>query len=97
MHSALFLSIINPLRTDVPFVRSQGLNVIDLQQSNFLSVLERSVTFGNPVLLQNVQETLDASLNPILTKSVIKQGVYFVSSHSSDPLSTLARHYLSSV
>ncbi|KAF0304890.1 Dynein heavy chain 2, axonemal [Amphibalanus amphitrite] len=52
----------------------QGLKVIDLQQTNFLSVLERSVTFGHPVLLQNVQETLDASLNPILTKSVIKQG-----------------------
>ena len=48
--------------------------MIDLQQTNFLSVLERSVTFGHPVLLQNVQETLDASLNPILTKSVIKQG-----------------------
>ena len=52
----------------------QGLKIIDLQQTNYLSVLERSVTFGHPVLLQNVQEALDASLNPILTKSVIKQG-----------------------
>ena len=52
----------------------QGLKTIDLQQSNYLSVLERCVTFGHPVLLQNVQETLDPSLNPILTKSVIKQG-----------------------
>ena len=60
-------------------VTLQGLKIIDLQQANYLSVLERSVTFGHPVLLQNVQETLDASLNPILTKSVIKQGTLYVS------------------
>lgn len=52
----------------------QNLEVIDLQQPNFLRTLENSVQFGNPVLLQNVQEELDPSLGPILNKSLIKKG-----------------------
>ena len=52
----------------------QNLKVIDLQQPDFLRTLENSVQFGNPVLLQNVQEELDPSLGPILNKSLIKKG-----------------------
>lgn len=52
----------------------QNLKIIDLQQPDFLRTLENSVQFGNPVLLQNVQEELDPSLGPILNKSLIKKG-----------------------
>eukprot|EP00795_Rhopilema_esculentum_P016694 gene16694-8141_t len=52
----------------------QGLKVIDLQQADYLRTLENAVQFGNPVLLQNVQEELDPSLAPILNKSVVKRG-----------------------
>ena len=53
----------------------RGLKVVDLQQTDYLRTLENSIQFGNPVLLQNVQEELDPSLAPILNKSVIKRGM----------------------
>ena len=48
--------------------------MIDLQQHDYMRQLETAIQFGLPVLLQNVHETLDPSLDPILTKSVIKIG-----------------------
>lgn len=52
----------------------QGLKVIDFQMPDYLRVLENAIQFGNPVLLQNVQEELDPSLNPILNKSLTRIG-----------------------
>lgn len=48
--------------------------MIDLQQTDYMRTLETAIQFGLPVLLQNVQERLDPSLDPILTKSLIKIG-----------------------
>ncbi|KAK1331639.1 hypothetical protein QTO34_009597 [Cnephaeus nilssonii] len=53
---------------------SQGLQIIDLQMSDYLRVLENAIQFGYPVLLQNVQEYLDPTLNPVLNKSVARIG-----------------------
>lgn len=53
---------------------SQGLKVIDFQMPDYLRVLENAIQFGNPVLLQNVQEELDPSLNPVLNKSLTRIG-----------------------
>lgn len=39
-----------------------------------MKIVENAIQFGKPVLLQNVLETLDPSLNPVLNKSVVKQG-----------------------
>ncbi|XP_070785989.1 dynein axonemal heavy chain 2 [Enoplosus armatus] len=52
----------------------RGLKVIDFQMPDYLRVLENAIQFGNPVLLQNVQEELDPSLNPILNKSLTRIG-----------------------
>lgn len=52
----------------------RGLKIIDLQMKDFLRTLENSIQFGNPVLLQNVGEELDPSLEPVLNKSFIKVG-----------------------
>uniref|UniRef100_A0A8C9P5P1 Dynein axonemal heavy chain 2 n=1 Tax=Spermophilus dauricus TaxID=99837 RepID=A0A8C9P5P1_SPEDA len=53
---------------------NQGLSVIDMQMSDYLRVLEKAIQFGHPVLLQNVQEYLDPTLNPVLNKSVTRIG-----------------------
>ncbi|KAM4714769.1 dynein axonemal heavy chain 2 [Anableps anableps] len=53
-----------------------GLKLIDLQMSDYLRVLENAIQFGNPVLLQNVQEDLDPSLNPVLNKSLTRIGLH---------------------
>ncbi|XP_053575482.1 dynein axonemal heavy chain 2 [Bombina bombina] len=53
---------------------TKGLKVIDLQMPDYMRALEQAIQFGTPVLLQNVQEDLDPSLAPILSKSVTKVG-----------------------
>uniref|UniRef100_A0A3Q1IX48 Dynein axonemal heavy chain 2 n=1 Tax=Anabas testudineus TaxID=64144 RepID=A0A3Q1IX48_ANATE len=55
-------------------MESQGLKVIDFQMPDYLRVLENAIQFGSPVLLQNVQEELDPSLNPVLNKSLTRIG-----------------------
>uniref|UniRef100_F7E952 Dynein axonemal heavy chain 2 n=1 Tax=Callithrix jacchus TaxID=9483 RepID=F7E952_CALJA len=52
----------------------QGLKIIDLQMSDYLRILENAIQFGYPVLLQNVPEYLDPTLNPVLNKSVARIG-----------------------
>ena len=61
--------------------RFQGLKVIDLQQSDYMRTLESAIQFGLPVLLQNVHENLDPSIDPILNKSIIKVGACFGLNH----------------
>jgi len=51
-----------------------GLAVIKLSDKDLLRTLENSIRFGKPVLLENVQEELDASLEPLLLKQLYKQG-----------------------
>ncbi|RZF48033.1 hypothetical protein LSTR_LSTR002099 [Laodelphax striatellus] len=46
------------------------LKVIELTDKNFLRVLESSIRVGCPVLLEEVGETLDPILGPILLKQV---------------------------
>ena len=53
---------------------SQNLNIIDLQQPNFLYILETCIQSGTPVLLQNIQEELDPSLSPLLNKALVQKG-----------------------
>lgn len=60
--------------SSIPPVALQGLQIIDLQMSDYLRILEDAIQFGHPVLLQNVQEYLDPTLNPVLNKSVARIG-----------------------
>ncbi len=43
---------------------------------NYMQILETAVQHGMPVLLKNVHETLDASLDPILNKAIMKIGAW---------------------
>ena len=49
------------------------LLVIKLSDANYMRTLENAVQFGKPVLLENVGETLDAALEPLLLKQTFKQ------------------------
>ena len=51
-----------------------GLDVVKLSEKNFLRSLENGVRFGKWVLLENIYEQLDASLEPILMQQIFKQG-----------------------
>eukprot|EP00105_Crassostrea_gigas_P043640 XP_019927788.1 PREDICTED: dynein heavy chain 12, axonemal isoform X3 [Crassostrea gigas] len=49
------------------------LSVIKLTDSDYMRTLENCITFGNPLLLENVAEELDPSLEPLLLKQTYKQ------------------------
>ena len=54
--------------------KEAGLKIIKLSDGNYLRVLENSIQFGKPVLLENVGEELDPSLEPLLQKQIFKKG-----------------------
>ena len=52
----------------------KNLGVFKLSQSDFVRNIETCVQYGRPVLLENVGETIDSILEPLLTKSIYKSG-----------------------
>lgn len=48
--------------------------VMKLSDGDYIRRLENCIQFGTPVLLENVGEELDPTLEPLLLKSVFKQG-----------------------
>lgn len=50
------------------------MQVIKLTDADYIRTLENSIQFGTPVLLENVGEDLDPSLEPLLLKQTFKQG-----------------------
>ena len=53
--------------------KANRLAVIKLSDANYVRVLENSIQFGTPVLLENVGEELDAVLEPVLLNQTFKQ------------------------
>lgn len=49
-----------------------------MTDADYIRTLENSIQFGNPVLLENVGEELDPSLEPLLLKQTFKQGASLV-------------------
>jgi dynein heavy chain len=54
--------------------KRNNLQIIKLTDGQYLRALENSIQFGYPVLLENVGEELDPSLEPLLQKQIFKQG-----------------------
>ena len=54
------------------------LHVIKLTDPDFMRTMENCVTFGNPLLLENVQDHLSPSLEPLLLKQIYKQSRLFI-------------------
>jgi dynein heavy chain len=51
-----------------------NLKVVKLSEPKFLRSLENAVRLGQPVLLEDIGETLDPALEPLLLKQVVRQG-----------------------
>ncbi|KAF1322385.1 Dynein heavy chain, partial [Globisporangium splendens] len=54
--------------------KNNKLTVIKLTDGDYMRTLENAIQFGAPVLLENVGEELDPSLEPLLLKQTFKQG-----------------------
>ena len=52
----------------------RDLKIIDLKMKDFLRDVENAITYGSPILLQDVLEELDPSLEPVLSKAIKKVG-----------------------
>jgi dynein heavy chain len=54
--------------------RKNNLQVIQLSQKKYLDKIENAIQFGYPVLIENIGETIDSILEPILSRSFIQRG-----------------------
>lgn len=50
------------------------LKIVDLKGNDYLRDLEFAITYGLPVLLKDVEETLDPSIDTVVSKSIIRNG-----------------------
>ncbi len=55
-------------------VMQENFDVIKESDSNFLRTLENGVRYGKWIILENIGESLDATLEPILLRRTFKQG-----------------------
>ena len=55
-------------------MKESGIDVIKLTERDYLRTLANGIRFGRAVLLENIAETLDAALEPLLQKQTFKQG-----------------------
>jgi len=53
--------------------KDNKLLVMKLTDPDYMRTLENCVTFGNPLLLENIEEELDSSLEPLLLRQTFKQ------------------------
>ncbi|KAJ3183889.1 Dynein heavy chain 6, axonemal [Geranomyces variabilis] len=55
-------------------MEGNDLKIVKLSDPKFLRALENAVRTGQPVLMEDVGETLDPSLEPLLLKQTVRQG-----------------------
>ena len=53
--------------------KPNNLVVMKLTDQNYMRSMENAVQFGQPVLLENIMEGLDPTIEPLLLKQVFKQ------------------------
>ncbi|XP_048346084.1 dynein axonemal heavy chain 12 isoform X2 [Sphaerodactylus townsendi] len=54
--------------------KENRLSVIKLTDTDYMRTLENCIQFGTPLLLENVGEEIDPSLEPLLLRQTFKQG-----------------------
>ena len=79
IHISYFFDIHRPLMIDPQgqanrWIRNtystKNLQIIKLSEKDFLRTLENGIRYGAPVLLENIGQELDPSLEPVLLKQV---------------------------
>ena len=59
--------------------RENKIAIVKLSDANYVRTLENCITFGTPMLVENVAEELDPILEPVLQKATFKQqGVEYI-------------------
>ena len=57
--------------------KQNDLKVIKLSDKNLMRILENCIQFGQPLLIEDIEEEIDPLLDPVLLKLVFKQVNFF--------------------
>ncbi|KAM4697873.1 dynein axonemal heavy chain 11-like [Rhinophrynus dorsalis] len=71
--------MIDPQLQGIKWIKSRygsRLKVIHLGQKGYVDVIEQAVVAGDPVLIENLEETIDPVLDPVLGRHTLKKGRY---------------------
>ncbi|XP_066570660.1 dynein axonemal heavy chain 11 [Amia ocellicauda] len=71
--------MIDPQQQGIKWIRNKygpELRVLRLGQKGYLDTLERALACGETVLIENLEETVDPVLDPLLGRNTIKKGRY---------------------
>ncbi|XP_015187538.1 PREDICTED: dynein beta chain, ciliary-like [Polistes dominula] len=69
--------MIDPQLQGIKWIKNKygdELKVLRLSQRNYLDVIEFAISNGQVVLLENIMETVDAVLDPVLARVLIRKG-----------------------
>ncbi|EPY83258.1 dynein heavy chain 11, axonemal [Camelus ferus] len=71
--------MIDPQQQGIKWIKNKygtALRVTRLGQKGFLNDIETALAFGDVVLIENLEETIDPVLEPLLGRNTIKKGKY---------------------
>lgn len=70
--------MIDPQLQGVQWVKAReaahGLRVIQLSAGKYMDTVEACIEAGTPLLIENLGDTIDAVLEPVISRSVIRRG-----------------------
>ncbi|KAI9353687.1 dynein heavy chain and region D6 of dynein motor-domain-containing protein [Obelidium mucronatum] len=71
--------IIDPQLQGVTWIKNRegaSLKIVRLGARGYLDLIEKAVSGGDPVLIEDIAESIDPVLNPLLGRETIKKGKY---------------------
>ncbi|EPQ11489.1 Dynein heavy chain 11, axonemal [Myotis brandtii] len=71
--------LIDPQQQGIKWIKNKygtDLKVTHLGQKGFLNAIETALAFGDVILIENLEETVDAVLDPLLGRNTIRKGKY---------------------
>ncbi|KAM7121693.1 dynein axonemal heavy chain 11 [Molossus nigricans] len=71
--------LLDPQQQGIKWIKKKygaDLKVTQLGQKGFLNVIETALAFGDVILIENLEETVDPVLDPLLGRNTIKKGKY---------------------
>ncbi|XP_015433748.1 PREDICTED: dynein beta chain, ciliary-like [Dufourea novaeangliae] len=77
MNSSRWPLMIDPQLQGLKWIKSrygEELQVLRLTQPNYLSYIEISIANGKTVLIENIMESIDPVLDPVIKRDLIKKG-----------------------
>uniref|UniRef100_A0A3Q3L381 Dynein axonemal heavy chain 11 n=1 Tax=Labrus bergylta TaxID=56723 RepID=A0A3Q3L381_9LABR len=69
--------LIDPQLQGIKWIKSRcgsSLKVVSLEQKGYVDVIEQAVVAGDTVLIENLEETIDPVIDPLLGRYTIKKG-----------------------